>query len=358
VKRLLAATAGALVIALAAAGCGNGGGTGGGKTDSSGTQHLTVSLTDSIIPFYYPWGVAAAKGFWKDQGLDVDIAPGEEGSAAMMQQLVGGNADVAHPGPTVVFDAVKQGYGDDVTIFGTWLYKQGFQLKVPDGSSITDAEQLRGKTIGVSDMAGGEVPILTATLQAHGMEQGKDYHLLPIGGAEPQTVKAIKDGQVDAYCTSQKDFIALDVYGLKMKDITFPEWGSLTANVFVASRKVVEDNPDALEKYMRGLIEAVIYTHEHPEEALAAMKKEFPAGFADYDDKFSLNWIKLTEQRIYLPDLASQQALLTVDEKGLQGYLDFLHGVGQYKDTDIDLGDLVNTDITKKANDFDYSSVD
>jgi NitT/TauT family transport system substrate-binding protein len=346
----------ALMLALVTCACGSGG-TGGGKTDSSGTQHLTVALTDNIIPFYYPWGVAQAMGFWKDQGLSVDIAPGEEGSAAMMQQLVGGNADVAHPGPTVVFDAVKQGYGDEMSIFGTWLYKQGFQLKVPNGSSITNAEQLRGKTIGVSDMAGGEVPILTATLKAHGMEQGKDYTLLPIGGAEPQTVKAIKDGKVDAYCTSQKDFIALDVYGLKMKDITFPEWATLTANVFVARKKVAEENPKALEKYLRGLDEAIIYTHDHPEEALAAMKKKFPAGFADYDDKFSLNWINLTEQRIYLPSLVKSKALLTVDEKGIQGYLDFLKGVGELKDTKVDLDSLVDTDIAKKANDFDYGKV-
>lgn len=351
----------ALALAMLASACGSGSGSGSsssaGDANAAGTEHLTVALTNTIIPFYYPWGVAQAMGYWKDQGLDVDIAPGEEGSSAMMQQLVGGNADVAHPGPTVVFDAIKQGYGDELSIIGTWLYKQGFELKVPEGSPVTSAEQLKGKTIGISDMAGGEVPILKATLKAHGMEQGRDYKLLPIGGAQPQTVKAIKDGQVAAYCTSEKDFIALDVYGLKMTDITFPEWSKLTANVFVARKKVVDEQPDALVKYLRGLIKAVIYTHDHPAEAVAAMKKEFPQGFADYDDKFSLDWIKQTEKRIYIPSLYDKRALLTVDNQGLEGYVDFLKGIGDLKGVDVDLDTLVNNDIAKQANDFDYTQV-
>jgi NitT/TauT family transport system substrate-binding protein len=346
------------LLVLAACGGGSDGGDPAAGSEK-GPEKLRVAVTDTILPFYYPWGVAQTQGFWADEGLEVEILPGSDGSSAMMQQLIGGQADVAHPGPTVVFNAAEEGYGDDMSVFGTWLYRQGFELKVPEGSPITSADQLKGKTIGISEASGGEVPILKATLLDHGLEEGKDYKLLPIGGGEPQTVQAIKDGDVDAYCTANKDFIGMQQTGLSFTDITFPEWSKLTANVFVASPKLVKSNPAILEKYLRGLVKALIFTHKHPKEALQSMKTEFPEAYVDMDDSFSLEWIELTEKRMYLPELVSDKSLFTVDRDGIESYLSFLQGVGDVPaDLDLDIDQLLNEEIAQKANDFDFDTVD
>lgn len=346
------------LLVLAACGGSASGGDPVAGGSASGKEKLRVAVTDTILPFYYPWGVAQAQGFWADEGLEVEILPGSDGSSAMMQQLIGGQADVAHPGPTVVFNAAEQGYGDDMSVFGTWLYRQGFELKVPEGSPITSADQLKGKTIGISEASGGEVPILKATLLDHGLEEGKDYKLLPIGGGEPQTVQAIKNGDVDAYCTANKDFIGMQQTGLSFTDITFPEWSKLTANVFVARPELVKSNPEILEKYLRGLVKALIFTHENPAEALRSMKAKFPEAYVDMDDSFSLEWIELTEKRMYLPELVAKKSLFTVDRDGIQAYLSFLQGVGDVPaDLDLDLGELLNEEIAQKANDFDYATV-
>jgi NitT/TauT family transport system substrate-binding protein len=345
------------LFVLAACGGSNGGDQAAGS--EKGPEKLRVAVTDTILPFYYPWGVAQTQGFWADEGLEVEILPGSDGSSAMMQQLIGGQADVAHPGPTVVFNAAEEGYGDDMSVFGTWLYRQGFELKVPEGSPITSADQLKGKTIGISEASGGEVPILKATLLDHGLVEGKDYKLLPIGGGEPQTVQAIKNGDVDAYCTANKDFIGMQQTGLSFTDITFPEWSKLTANVFVASPKLVKSNPAILEKYLRGLVKALIFTHEHPEEALQSIKTEFPEAYVDMADSFSLEWIELTEKRMYLPELVSEKSLFTVDRDGIESYLSFLQGVGDVPaDLDLDIDQLLNEEIAQKANDFDYDAVE
>jgi NitT/TauT family transport system substrate-binding protein len=349
-KRLTVALA---AVALVLAGCG-----GDSESASSGQDRvIRAAVTDAMLPFYYPWGVAATQGFWTDEGLKVDILPASDGSSAMMQQLIGGNADVAHPGPTVLFNAIEEGYQDDVEVFGTWPYNQGFNLRIPEGKDVITVDDLKGKTIGVSDLSGGEVPLLRATLAARGLAES-DYTLLPIGGGEPQTIDALQKGEVDVYCTANKDFIAMEQLGLKFTDITFPEWASLTANIFVTTKSVAEQRPEDLEKYLRGLVRAVIFTHDNPEAALAGMKEAYPEVYTDLDDNFSIEWMKLTEQRIYLPELADSKSLFTVDRAGIEGYEEFLRGVGDISpDTKIDLDSLINDEIAKKANDFDYASV-
>ena len=62
------------------------------------------------------------------------------------------------------------------------LYGSAFSLVVPENSEVQTAADLDGKTIGVSGLAGGEVPVIRGILRSVGMTE-QDVELLLLGTA-------------------------------------------------------------------------------------------------------------------------------------------------------------------------------
>jgi ABC-type nitrate/sulfonate/bicarbonate transport system substrate-binding protein len=68
----------------------------------------------------------------------------------------------------------------------TTVYGSIFGMAVPDGSDVQDPADLEGRTIGISDPAGGEVPIVRK-VDAVG---GSDFMALRVQGLELRPVGA------------------------------------------------------------------------------------------------------------------------------------------------------------------------
>src|SRR4029077_14177669 len=60
-----------------------------------------------------------------------------------------------------------------------------FRVVVPQASSLQTAPDLRGKTIGVSALTSGAVPVARALLASGGVDPDKDVKWLPPGGGRP-----------------------------------------------------------------------------------------------------------------------------------------------------------------------------
>src|SRR5437868_12477187 len=100
-----------------------------------------------------------ALGYWKDEGLDVEVAS-VEGSAAGLQQLGSGNIQIVSLGPEEILIGREKG----VKIKGFYVQAREtiYRLVVPADSPLQKVADLRGKTIGVPALASGSVPVAKA----------------------------------------------------------------------------------------------------------------------------------------------------------------------------------------------------
>lgn len=343
-----------LAVVITATACAEGGGT----TTDDGASGELVELTvihpsgPSLIPLYFQSAVATELGFWEEEGLDVNIVGLSSGSAGAIQQLVAGNGDVSNESPQVVFDAIEEGFGDEIRIFGTWLYEQPFSVRTYPDSDIETIEDLAGKTIGVSESAGGEVTLLEATLKSHGIT---DYKLLPIGDGSPQTIRSLETRSVDAYSTASKDFLGMEAQGIEFKTVSIPEWEDLTANIFTVRTSYLEENHDAVVGYLRGLAKASLFAYENMDAAVEITAKYQEEGMPDFLVK---GWVEQTLSQSVPLDLIEAGTPFQVAETELEKFLDFYKQAGAIdEDVDIALDKYIVDDIAKEAGDFDMEAI-
>ena len=144
----------------------------------------------SISQAEVPFNLAKLKGFYREEGLDVDIILIR--GALGVQALVGGSVDYSSSSGSVVAAAVR---GLGVKLLMVISSRPQFDLvSRPEIRSIT---QLKGKTIGISSR-GGAVDLLTQLiLTQNGVTPPKDATLLVIGSQEEMMI-ALKTGLISA----------------------------------------------------------------------------------------------------------------------------------------------------------------
>lgn len=328
-------------------------------SDLTQLTEVTEIVGGALSPFYYQWAVADGMGYWKEEGLTVKFLAVDGGSSAYIQQLEAGQGQFTQPSPTNLFAAAQQGFLKNTIAVGTWLYEQPFALKVVEGSPVKSIQDLKGKIIGISDMSGGEVPLLVGTLKTfYGMEQDKDYQLLPIGDTGQSTYEAIKNNKVQAYCTAAKDFLPMQAFGLKFTDITPKEWASLPANVLVANKQLYTEHPEVVVGFLRGLAKATVFTAANVDAAYKVISASHPEMVQDRDPQFVKDWIKLTQESVYPQNLVDKKRLMEVEVEDLAGYVDYLKKIGELpQDANIDVKSMVTNDLIDQVNNFDYAAI-
>lgn len=112
-------------------------------------------VTHSV--FYAPQYVAMSQGFFREEGLDVELTNGG-GADKVMTAVVSGSADIGLAGPESCIYICNQGKDDHPVIFGQLTKRDGsFLVGRTDGSFSWD--DLRGSTI-IGGRKGG-VPEMT-----------------------------------------------------------------------------------------------------------------------------------------------------------------------------------------------------
>lgn len=130
---------------------------------------------------YGPLWVAARKGFFAQQGLDVDVVA-IRSSDVSIQALAGGSTQISGAAADAPIAAVERGL--DLAIIGGII--NGLTQSIMGGKKFKSYEDLRGATIGAISLTSGVTFALRYVLKSKGLDYPRDYKLLVIGGS-PQT---------------------------------------------------------------------------------------------------------------------------------------------------------------------------
>lgn len=123
----------------------------------------TTGISVSELPFK----VAQLKGFWREEGLDVEMILIR--GAVGMQALLGGSVDYTSASGSTIAAAVR---GLPVKLVFISSSKPQFELM--SQSQIKSVQDLKGKIVGISSRGGSNDLLLQMILQKNGLAPNKD----------------------------------------------------------------------------------------------------------------------------------------------------------------------------------------
>jgi NitT/TauT family transport system substrate-binding protein len=254
----------------------------------SSPAKIIVGLSSVNVAFL-PVYVTEAKGFFKDEGLDVLLVLFNAG-ATNLQALIGG--DVHIMGSAFVETIGGRAAGVDVKNFWGVCNIMPFQLfSQPDFKSMKEA---KGKRFAISRFGSLTDFLTRATLRHFGVDP-KDVTILQIGST-PARFAALSAKAVDASIVwfPVTEIAKSQGYNklLDLKEI-FPEWPYET---FAAKESYLNKERDQVTRFLRAHQKGVKYTMENKGDAVRIMGKYVkldpayaPAGYDEYRDSFPLN---------------------------------------------------------------------
>src|SRR5262245_12688001 len=156
----------------------------------------TIRLAVARSPFtYLPVYLAEPLGYYKEEGLNVEIAEFAGGSQSILS-VMGGSADIAAGFYEHAIEATAA--GKHLQAFVTMLKYPGMALVISPKASraVTRIEDLKGLRVGVGTPGSPTHFYLNYLLSRHGL-RGEDVGVVGIG-APATAVLAVESGKVDA----------------------------------------------------------------------------------------------------------------------------------------------------------------
>ncbi|MCM2449057.1 ABC transporter substrate-binding protein [Agrobacterium vitis] len=257
--------------------------------------------------------VAIKKGFFKEQGIDVDVQV-IGNSSARIRALTAGDAAFSNLGR--VADISEMARGNESFSFFANVDDSPGQEGCWARPGITSVADLKGKAVAANSSA--EIT-LAGLLADAGLKLGDlDYRNLPA----TEMAAALSHGDIEAACVWQPLLTRLKeavpqgkLLGTDRETEMFRRFGTMAAgDIVIVSREVVEKYPNQARAIAAGVLKGADLTIENPQEAAAMVAEYFKQSpeemlkaiqsFQYFGSKDWENHLKKhTEQMQYLADM-------------------------------------------------------
>jgi ABC-type nitrate/sulfonate/bicarbonate transport system substrate-binding protein len=223
------------------------------------TQKIRISISsrsNTSVPYY----VAVTKGFFREEGFDVEIIQANPRLGAMAVM----NGDVAFTGSFVsTVRGMLQGLPLKVVLVA--IKKGVYYLIARPG--INDIQDLKGKKLGVSTLRGSDQLVAEEMLRSKGFNPSL---LQPVGlGDTSVRAQAIVAGVVDVVALSPPhDLIAQQMGG---KALAGPPEVGMPASGMITSDRLLKENPQMVKRALRALLKANRFIEENRPETIRVL---------------------------------------------------------------------------------------
>ena len=235
---------------------------------ASASAQTTVKLGLAVSNYgpYAPVYVAEELGYYKDNGVKVEITAYRGGGAAQ-EALAAGAADMINFFPPGVALAVKKGIKEKIVGIGSST-PNGWHIVVMANSPYQAVKDLAGKKIGVT--AKGSTTDFFALWAAN--RAGVLVDTIPVGA--PSLIPTLKSGQIDAaVLNSPLPFrMILPGEGRSLVDLG-KEMHPTLPDVWVATQALIDGNPKAIEGTLRAIYKATAYMKKNRAYAIDYLRK-------------------------------------------------------------------------------------
>lgn len=245
---------------------------------------VTIAVGGKSSLYYLPLSLAERLGYFKDEGLDVEIADFAGGSKAL-QAMLGGSADVTAGGFDHVI--VLQARGQKIQAFVQLVATPAIALGVVSAKAAQykSPADLKGMKIGVTAPGSSTHMFLNRVLAAADLTSD-DVSVIGVGTG-PAAVAAIRGGQIDAIANVEPAITLLERSGaIKVVAEAMTEKGSravfgavLPAGCLYAKQEFIRKNPNTVQALTDAIVRALKWLQKATPEAVAkTVPPEYLAG--------------------------------------------------------------------------------
>ena len=229
------------------------------------TQKIRISLSSrsNTNTTYY---VAQAKGFLKEEGLEVEFIQINPRLGAMA--VLGGDVTF-----TTSFFSTFRGIVQGLPMKTVFiLLKKGMYFLMVRPDVIKDIHDLKGKKLGVASVNGGDHIVSRELLRMKGVDPNS---VQAIAVGEPTLrAQAVLTNAVQVVAVTPPHDLMLQQMGLKAISGP-PEIGVPNSGLFAADR-LIKENPQVLRRTIRAMLKANRFIEEHRDDTIRIMMGAVP----------------------------------------------------------------------------------
>ncbi|WP_129113507.1 ABC transporter substrate-binding protein [Halegenticoccus tardaugens] len=230
---------------------------------------VTFQLNWEPNGFQAPYFLARARGFYEEEGLDVQFVEGH-GSPFAAEQAARGRADVGLAGASAVLS--KQSEGFDPLAVATVTKKTPaaiYTLRDVFGEPLTHPEQLAGRTVAPSATK-------TRILAAQLLEDVGIRDRVELLSVDPNTHHRVEhkllDGSVDAAVGVVTNGVELERdHGRTADELPIGDYLGVYGMTLVTNRRFATANPETMRSFLRATARGWAEATTDPAAAIEAL---------------------------------------------------------------------------------------
>jgi NitT/TauT family transport system substrate-binding protein len=305
-------------------------------TTNDNQKIRVAEVTRSI--FYAPFYVALEKGFFDDEGLEIDLTTTWGGDKTMTALLSDG-ADVALVGSETTIYVYAQGSKDPVINFAQLTQTDGTFLVSREKIDNFTWDQMKGKTLLGQRKGGMPQMVGEYVLKKHGIDPHKDMELIQnIDYAN--IASSFQSGTGDFVQLFEPIASMFEQQGTGHIVASFgKQSGKVPYTVFMTKNSYLTKNEEVIEKFTRAIYKAQQWVSTHTTEEIAQAIKPY---FEDTDQSL----IEMVVERYKSQGSYATDPILDQEEwDNLQNIMDEAGELPKY----VEYEKLVNTELANKV---------
>lgn len=311
----------------------------------------------------YPAYIAKHLGYFDEEGLDVEVVAGTchhlphvcRASTNLVQQVAAGKILIGWGVPAAILPAAAR--GEKLKFFYTYGVRGFFDVVVPEDSPIRFVAELRGKTVGITDLGYGELPFVRGLLGAAQLRPGDSVTIVALEAQPSSVLASLREGTVHAIGGSVEELAALYRAGFKGQSLA-GEYRELPSSGIFVTESTFNGRRDVLVKVGRPVARATLFALTNPEAAAAIMAQLVPRQFGNVEAGRALlrTYLELStpQQRDSHGEPVFGYAMPDGWQR-LQGIL--LAGDSPVLQAPVDLARVVTGELVPEINRFDREQV-
>ena len=260
-----------------------------GSCDKHDNKLTIAEVTHSL--FYTPQYVALSKGYFKEEGLDVDIIT-TSGADKTMAALLSKEAQIGLMGPEATVYVYQNGQKDHAINFSQLTQKDGSFLLARKKIENFTFDMLKGKTIIGGRKGGMPEMTLEYVLKKHGLDVGRND---PTKEVNIRTDVSF-DVMAGVFTAGQSDFVTL--FEPNASQVERNGIGHIVASIGEASGEIpytcfsslksyIDKNEKIIIKFNKAIKKGITFVHENTiEEVIPLVNNFFPG--SDDEEIFSV----------------------------------------------------------------------
>ncbi len=300
----------------------------------------TVHVDHVPLMNFAPLYVAIERGYFKEQGIEIDLQRVASGTEAM-PFLAQGQIDVGAIGiASSTFNSVKRGFDVEIVASAAYFPDKNnptvvlVRKELMDSGKVKTIADLKGKKVGVAGTAGSTGAYLLSKALETARLKPTDVDMQNL--ANPDMVTALANGAIDAALIGSP--FSQQAVQAGSAVVLLSDWlPGASSTAYLYSAKFIKEHPETALRFMAALIKG--------SRAMQGDQYLSPENLAAY-----VKWTGSPEAAIKAASPLRYDPNLTVARESIadQERVDRDNGWSDYKDA-LDLGQLIDESFGQRA---------